>query len=182
MRDDEEGGADRHPSGGVDAGEGTVVHEPQSALAYSPDGTEATMRGIAVTHPAPASSVRLPPGIAVADPADQARHLRLVGLAATGFALAGSALELGVLCPLRRLTGVPCPLCGLTTGTWALAHGDVAAAVHAHPMAPAALAFLVLAWTPWGPAAVSAVRRRPAALAVLLCLVWTARLAGLYGS
>ena len=124
----------------------------------------------------------MPPGTALADPVDQTRDVRLVGLAAAGFALAGSALELGVLCPLRRVTGVPCPLCGLTTGTWELAHGDVAGAVHAHPLAPAALAFLALAWTPWGPAAVSAVRRRPTALAVLLGLVWTARLAGLYGS
>jgi hypothetical protein len=124
----------------------------------------------------------MPHGIAVADPVDQARDLRFVGVAAAGFALASSALELGVLCPLRRLTGVPCPLCGLTTGTWELAHGDVVGAVHAHPLAPAALAFLALAWTPWGPAAVSAVRRRPTALAVLLGLVWTARLAGLHGS
>jgi hypothetical protein len=135
-----------------------------------------------VTHPAPASTATLPPLVAPSDPADQARDLRWVGLAAAGFALASSALELGVLCPLRRLTGVPCPLCGLTTGTSELAHLDVAGAVHAHPLAPAALAFLALAWTPWGPAAVSAVRRRPTALAVLLGLAWTARLTGFYGS
>jgi hypothetical protein len=140
------------------------------------------MRGIALTQPAPVTIPPVPPAIALADPVDQARDLRLVGVGATGFALASSALELGVLCPLRRLTGVPCPLCGLTTGTWDLVHGDVVGAVHAHPLAPVALAFLVLAWTPWGPAAVSAVRRRPMALAALLGLVWTARLTGLYGS
>jgi hypothetical protein len=113
---------------------------------------------------------------------DQARDLRFVGLAALALGLVSSAVDLGVLCPLRRLTGVPCPLCGLTTGTWDLAHGHLGAAVHAHPLVPIVAAFLVLAWTPWGPAAVTAVGRHPAALAVLLGLVWTARLAGLYGS
>src|SRR5690606_23379853 len=122
------------------------------------------MRGIVVTQRTAlpvvvGGAVRwaVPP----ADPMTQARSLRLVGALAVVLSLVGSALELGVLCPLRRVTGVPCPLCGLTTGTWDLAHGDVAGAVHAHPLAPAALVFLVLAWTPWGPAAVAAVRRHP---------------------
>jgi hypothetical protein len=135
------------------------------------------MRGTAVAQPAPAFAVTAP-----ADPAEQARDLRLVGLAALGLGLVSSVWDLGVLCPLRRLTGVPCPLCGLTSGTWDLAHGDLAGSVHAHPLAPVAVAFLALAWTPWGPAAVSAVGRHPTALAVLLGLVWTARLVGLYGS
>jgi hypothetical protein len=118
----------------------------------------------------------------LADPADQVRDLRVVGVAALAFGLLSSVVDLGVLCPLRRLTGVPCPLCGLTTGTWELAHADLGGAVHAHPLAPVAVAFLVLVWTPWGPTAATAVRRHPTALAVLLGLVWTARLAGLYGS
>lgn len=159
-----------------------MVHERQCALAYSPVGTEATERGIAVTQAAATETVPTALDAPVADPADQTRDLRLVGVAAAGFALASSALELGVLCPLRRVIGIPCPLCGLTTGTWELAQGDVVDAVHAHPLAPAALAFLALAWSPWGPATVAAVRRRPAALAALLGLVWTARLAGLHGS
>jgi hypothetical protein len=116
------------------------------------------------------------------DPADQARDLRLVGVVALGLGLLGSAADLGVLCPMHRLTGVECPLCGLTTGTWALAHGDLFGAVQAHPFAPAAVAFLALAWTPWGPAAVATVRRHPVALLVILTVVWTARLLGLIGS
>jgi hypothetical protein len=120
--------------------------------------------------------------LAPADGRQQAGDLRLVGVAAVALAVAGSALELGVLCPLRRLTGVPCPLCGLTTGCWALVRGDVAGAVQAHPLAPAAVAFLVLAWTPWGPSAVRALGRHPVPLAMLLVLVWTARLVGIVGS
>jgi hypothetical protein len=40
----------------------------------------------------------------------------------------------GVPCPLRTLTGVPCPFCGLTTGTVALVHGQWQAAVAASPL------------------------------------------------
>jgi hypothetical protein len=39
-------------------------------------------------------------------------------------------------CVLRSLTGVPCPFCGMTTGTLALLHGDVAGAFAANPGAP----------------------------------------------
>jgi hypothetical protein len=41
----------------------------------------------------------------------------------------------GLPCPLRTLTGVPCPFCGMTTATVAIAHGNWAAAAAANPAA-----------------------------------------------
>jgi len=41
----------------------------------------------------------------------------------------------GIPCPLRTLTGVPCPFCGLTTATVAMAHDQWLTAVKTSPLA-----------------------------------------------
>jgi hypothetical protein len=63
------------------------------------------------------------------------------GLAIVGGLLIGAALwanpatiEDGpLLCPFRRLTGLPCPFCGLTRSWVYLMHGDWVAALKANP-------------------------------------------------
>ena len=62
------------------------------------------------------------------------------------FRLAGIAMMIGAFlvplfagvfpeawCPLRASTGVPCPLCGMTTSVTAAMHLDLPAAVQANP-------------------------------------------------
>lgn len=89
----------------------------------------------------------------------------------------------GVPCPLRSLTGIPCPFCGMTTATVALTHGQWGYAAATSPLvyllatlvavtAPV-LAGRALGWTspprPWSEAA----RRRTAwAAGVVVLLSW----------
>ncbi len=76
----------------------------------------------------------------------------------TGGALGAAFLMAGlggpfdgpVLCPLRRFTGIPCPLCGMTHSFVLTAGGHLRDAFAAHPLGPVvfgafAVAALVLA-------------------------------------
>jgi hypothetical protein len=49
-----------------------------------------------------------------------------------------------VLCPLRRLTGLPCPSCGMTRSASLLVRGRPRAALRENALSPVALA--VLGW------------------------------------
>jgi hypothetical protein len=75
--------------------------------------------------------------------------------AAVSAVAAGAALQLlpvhpPLACPLRTITGVPCPLCGMTTSVTATIRLDLGAAIAATPAGLAAVlaAFLVLALRP----------------------------------
>jgi hypothetical protein len=50
-----------------------------------------------------------------------------------------------VLCPLRLLTGIPCPSCGLTRSFCAAAHGDFSAAFGFHVIGPILFAATAIA-------------------------------------
>jgi hypothetical protein len=52
---------------------------------------------------------------------------------ATGATLAYTSLKLPLLCPLRTLTGIPCPFCGMTTGTVEVLRGNIGGALAANP-------------------------------------------------
>jgi len=50
----------------------------------------------------------------------------------------------GLPCPLRTLTGVPCPACGMTTSVKAVCAGHLRAAVAANPFGVLAVAVAVV--------------------------------------
>ncbi|MCU1238280.1 MAG: hypothetical protein JWP63_6247 [Candidatus Solibacter sp.] len=54
------------------------------------------------------------------------------------------------LCAFRWITGRACPLCGLTHAVFALAKGNIGAALHYHALSP--LAVLLIAAAFWNPA------------------------------
>ncbi len=70
-------------------------------------------------------------------PGSVPEQLGLAGLGAAGAAIAYQAAMDGnglwLPCPLRTLTGIPCPLCGMTTAATGLASGDLGAALAANP-------------------------------------------------
>jgi hypothetical protein len=52
-------------------------------------------------------------------------------------------------CPLRTLTGVPCPFCGMTRGVTAAVHGDLGHAVFLNPGSIAAIVLTVVVLALW---------------------------------
>ena len=77
------------------------------------------------------------------------RDLRHAAAGMLGAALVLPALpgHPGMPCPLRTLTGIPCPLCGMTTSVEDTVHGHLEGAFAANPagiaLVAAAVVFLV---------------------------------------
>jgi hypothetical protein len=63
------------------------------------------------------------------------RPLRAVGAGMLGAALLWPALPAHppFACPLRSMTGVPCPFCGMTRAVVAAVHGDIGASLRYNP-------------------------------------------------
>lgn len=80
--------------------------------------------------------------------AERSQALGRAALASAGIGaalLAGRAVGLHLpACPMRSLTGVPCPACGTTRLADALAHGRVADAIAADPIGVALLAVIAV--------------------------------------
>ena len=103
-------------------------------------------------------------------------RLALAAVCSLGAAWIHEHHDPGALCPLRRLTGVPCPLCGSTTVFMEAGAGHWTAALAANPLtvlaffaflaAPIALVDPVTSW------AVMPARRRNLVLGLLLALSW----------
>lgn len=98
------------------------------------------------------------------------------------------------LCPFAIVTRHPCPGCGLTRATLALAHGHLADALRLHPLSPvmaplviAALAYNAAIYVKDGRIAAAEgmqgawVTRLGIALAILMLTVWIARFFGAFG-
>lgn len=71
-------------------------------------------------------------------------------------ALVPAALVLSVLpfdpvppCPLRSVTGIPCPLCGSTRGVIAAVHGEVGRALTLNPASLLAIVLAVALIVTW---------------------------------
>ncbi|MDC0676312.1 DUF2752 domain-containing protein [Sorangium atrum] len=98
------------------------------------------------------------------------------------------------LCPFAIVTRHPCPGCGLTRATLALAQGHLADALRLHPLSPvmaplviAALAYNAAIYVKDGRIAAAEgmqgawVTRLGIALAILMLTVWIARFFGAFG-
>jgi Protein of unknown function (DUF2752) len=96
-------------------------------------------------------------------------HLRIAGIVMLLGALALRFMSLPsvVLCPLRAVTGVPCPFCGMTRSVAALGRGDLGDSLTFNPggiVLVAVAVLLIVAWRwrrvaipAWGVAAFFAV-------------------------
>ena len=78
----------------------------------------------------------------------------------SGAALGGAAMAASVAgptsgglptvpCLFHTVTGLWCPLCGLTRGVRHALHGDVVAALSMHPLTPVVMLGAVACWVAW---------------------------------
>ena len=130
----------------------------------------------------------LVPAAPVRGPLHRAGLVAIAG--AAGIALLFSPVK---LCFMALALRIPCPGCGMTRATVALARGDVAQAFALHPLSPFIAPFAaclvatqavryVRIGAPFGAGRVPrSVELAAATFAVLLLAVWAARFLGFWG-
>jgi len=81
----------------------------------------------------------------------RARELRIMGAGMLAVAAVRPLIPVETVppCPLRLITGIPCPLCGMTRGVTALVHGDFTYALLMNPAAYLAVAIALLLIVQW---------------------------------
>jgi hypothetical protein len=79
------------------------------------------------------------------------RELRIAGAAMLGIAAVRPLIPFEFVppCPLKTVTGIPCPMCGMTRGVTSLVHGDFAHALLMNPAAYVVVALAVLLLVQW---------------------------------
>jgi hypothetical protein len=79
------------------------------------------------------------------------RELRVVGAAILAIAAVRPLVPFEFVppCPLRAVTGIPCPLCGMTRGVTALVHGDIGRAVFLNPGSLLVVALALVLLVQW---------------------------------
>jgi hypothetical protein len=73
-------------------------------------------------------------------------------------------------CPLRTITGVPCPLCGMTRGVTAAVHGNIGHALFLNPGSIAAVILAIAVLLAWR---TRSVRVRVWMIVAVLGLLWS---------
>jgi hypothetical protein len=130
----------------------------------------------AASRPGPAWLVHVAPRRLPRRVLGSVDRLALAGVCSLGAAWVHQHHDPGAMCPLRRLTGIPCPVCGSTTLFMEAGAGHWTAALAANPFT--VLAFLVFAGAPLAgidPASSWArmpALRRNVLLGVVLALSW----------
>ncbi|MCC9310522.1 DUF2752 domain-containing protein [Kitasatospora sp. RB6PN24] len=122
---------------------------------------------------APVQTARPAPGPLRVRLARTALRCLLAATAAVGVAVLHDVHDPGVLCPLRRFTGIPCPACGSTTVFIEAGHAHWSAALTANPVT--VIAVLGLLTAPLGSGArwwALTSRRRSAVIATALVVAW----------
>jgi len=79
------------------------------------------------------------------------REVRIAGAAMLGVAAVRPLVPFEFVppCPLKTVTGIPCPMCGMTRGVTSLVHGDFAHALLMNPASYLAVALAVLLLVQW---------------------------------